>query len=171
MDGAMDQASRPAQRMWRLHSWLLNQAAAHANRLVTAEFGRPGLRSRYPVLAGLEEFGPISQAELSRRLGYDRSDMVAVLNDLEREGLALREPDATDRRRNAIRITPEGAKTLLGLDDRVLHAQEALLAPLSVAERNQLAALLRRLVLHHSSLAPPDLTASDPAPPPGADAR
>lgn len=123
------------------------------------------------MLAGLEEFGPISQAELSRRLGYDRSDMVAVLNDLEREGLALREPDATDRRRNAIRITPEGAKTLLGLDDRVLHAQEALLAPLSVAERNQLAALLRRLVLHHSSLAPPDLTASDPAPPPGADAR
>jgi DNA-binding MarR family transcriptional regulator len=143
--------------MWRLHSWLLNQAAAHANRLVTAEFGRPGLRSRYPVLAGLNEFGPISQAELSRRLGYDRSDLVAVLNDLEHDGLALREPDATDRRRNAIRITSAGAKELVGLDDKVQRGQDALLAPLTEAERDQLAALLRRLVLHHSSLtAPPD---------------
>jgi DNA-binding MarR family transcriptional regulator len=49
--------------------------------LVGDSFGRPGLRRHYAVLAGLDEFGPISQAALSRRLGVDRSDLVAALND------------------------------------------------------------------------------------------
>jgi len=142
--------------MWRLHSWLLNQAAARANRLVAAEFGQAGSRSRYPVLAGLSEFGPISQAELGRRVGIDRSDMVALLNGLERDGLAVRAPDENDRRRNALRITPAGEQALLALDDLVDRGQAALLAPLTEEEREQLARLLRRLLPFLGPDAPDD---------------
>lgn len=140
----------PSRRLWRLPSWLLNHLASHANRLVSSSFGRPGVRTRYAVLAGLDEFGPISQAGLGRTLGIDRSDMVAVLNDLEREGLALRAPDENDRRRNAIRITPTGTHALHALDDQVNAAQDALLAPLSQDERAQLNELLQRLLEHHT---------------------
>lgn len=42
----------PSQRLWRLPSWLLNNVAGRANRLVN-RFGRPGIRIRYAVLAGL----------------------------------------------------------------------------------------------------------------------
>ncbi|MFC4950650.1 MarR family winged helix-turn-helix transcriptional regulator [Pseudonocardia sp. GCM10023141] len=140
----------PSRRLWRLPSWLLNQAAARANRLVAGQFGRPGLRSSYAVLAGLDEFGPISQAELGRRLGIDRSDMVTLLNDLERDGLAQRTPDENDRRRNAIRITDAGTAAMRAFDGRVEAAQDEFLAPLTVAERAQLVGLLHRLLEHHA---------------------
>jgi DNA-binding MarR family transcriptional regulator len=136
----------PPVRLWRLASWLLNQAAARANRLVGGQLGKPGARTQYAVLAGLDQFGALSQAELSRRLGIDRGDAVAVLNGLEREGLARREPDRTDRRRNTVHITPAGRDKLFEFDVLVDAAQDELLAPLSPAERGQLNALLRQLI-------------------------
>lgn len=138
----------PSRRLWRLPSWLLNHVAGRANRLVS-QYGRPGIRIRYAVLAGLDEFGPNSQAGLGRQLGIDRSDMVAVLNDLEREGLVLRAPDETDRRRNVIQITATGTESLRALDDQVNTAQDALLEPLSSDERVQLNELLQRLLEYH----------------------
>lgn len=140
----------PSRRLWVLPSWLLNQVASRANRLVAESFGRPGVRLHYAVLAGLVEFGPISQAELSRRLGVDRSDLVAALNELERQGFALREPDGRDRRRNALRITPAGDVELRRLDTRVQTAAAELLAPLALDEREQLVSLLQRVLAHHS---------------------
>lgn len=139
----------PSRRMWALPSWLLNQAASRANKLVGDAFGRPGAKRNYGVLAGIGEFGPLSQADLSRRLGIDRSDIVGALNELERDGLAVRAPDERDRRRNAIRITPEGVEALHALDEVVNRAQDALMEPLSADERAQLEALLQRLLRHH----------------------
>jgi MarR family transcriptional regulator, lower aerobic nicotinate degradation pathway regulator len=140
--------------MWALPSWQLNQAASRANKLVGEAFGRPGIKRSYGVLAGIEEFGPQSQAALSRMLGIDRSDIVSTLNELERDGLAVREPDVHDRRRNAIRITPAGTAALRALDEDVNRAQDALLEPLTAAERAQLSALLQRLLTHHHGWRP-----------------
>jgi MarR family transcriptional regulator, lower aerobic nicotinate degradation pathway regulator len=142
----------PSKRLWGLSTWLLNNVAGRGNRLVAERLGRPGLRTKFAVLAGLAEFGPNSQAGLGRQLGIDRGDLVSVLNELEREGLALRQPDETDRRRNTIRITAEGSEALAKLGGLVDDAQDALLDPLSAAERRQLNQLLQRLVEHHSGL-------------------
>jgi DNA-binding MarR family transcriptional regulator len=147
-------AVTPSKRMWALPSWQLNQAASRANKLVGEAFGRPGAKRGYGVLAGIEEFGPISQAALSRTLGIDRSDIVSTLNELERDGLAVRAPDEQDRRRNAIRITPAGIQALHALDEEVNRAQEALMEPLSETERAQLSALLHRLLTHHNGWEP-----------------
>ncbi|GLW90019.1 hypothetical protein Aglo03_08350 [Actinokineospora globicatena] len=136
----------PPVRLWRLTSWLLHQATARANRLVVGHFGRPGGRMRYAILAGLDQFGSLSQADLSRRLGIDRGDAVAGLNDLERDGLAKRVPDPADSRRNLVHITPTGRETLLEFDVLVDAAQGELLRDLAPAERVQLNALLRRLL-------------------------
>jgi DNA-binding MarR family transcriptional regulator len=91
----------------------------------------------------------LAQADLSRRLGIDSGDIVGTLNELERDGLAVRAPDDRDRRRNAIRITPAGIDALHALDDDVNQAQNALMEPLSAAERAQLNALLHCLLQHH----------------------
>jgi MarR family transcriptional regulator, lower aerobic nicotinate degradation pathway regulator len=134
---------------------MLSRLAGRSYRLVVDRLTSAGVRrDHYAILAALEEFGPVSQATLARRLGIDRSDVVAVLNDLERDGLALRAPDTHDRRRNAITITTAGSRTLRSLDDLVDEAQGALLEPLSATERRQFSDLLQRLVEHH--LAPAD---------------
>jgi DNA-binding MarR family transcriptional regulator len=72
-----------------------------------------------------------------------------VLGDLEREELVARVRDAADRRRNLVELTPKGTDALVRWDARVEAAQDALLAPLSAAERRELAALLERVVEHH----------------------
>jgi DNA-binding MarR family transcriptional regulator len=111
-------------------------------------------RWHYAVLASLQEFGPASQATLSRRTGMYRSDMVGVLNELAQRGLVERASDPGDRRRNVITITAPGRRQLRRLDKVLDDLHEALLAPLLPAERDQFGQLLTRLVDHHTQQAP-----------------
>jgi DNA-binding MarR family transcriptional regulator len=140
------------ERVGKLPSWLLNQAALAANRLVADGLSAVGAhRSQFTVLLALDEFGPASQAELGRRSGIDRSDMVALVNALSRDGLVERRPDAADRRRNVVSITAAGGRRLRALEAVVARLQAELLAPLAAAERRQLVRLLHRLVEHQGA--------------------
>ncbi|MEU7847678.1 MarR family transcriptional regulator [Micromonospora parva] len=132
-------------------SWLLNQAAAHASRLISEGFAAHELRGyHYRLLAALAEGGPASQADLGRRCGIDRSDVVAAVNDLAGRGLVVRAPDPADRRRNVISLTDAGTDEAHRMTDTVGRVQDDLLAPLSTAERDQLTRLLTRLLEHHA---------------------
>jgi DNA-binding MarR family transcriptional regulator len=132
-------------------SWLISQAAMHVHRLLTDGLATSGSRSyHYRLLAALEEFGPSSQAQLGRHTRMDRSDIVAALNDLAARGLVQRSPDPADRRRNVVSITPAGVAHLDRLEELLAGVQAELLAPLSPAERAELARLLTRVVEHHS---------------------
>ncbi|MFG1869531.1 MarR family winged helix-turn-helix transcriptional regulator [Micromonospora arborensis] len=132
-------------------SWLLNQAATYAGRLISEGFAAHDLRGyHYRLLASLAEDGPASQADLGRRCGIDRSDVVAAINDLAGRGLVVRAPDPADRRRNVISSTEAGADVARRMGETVDHVQDDLLAPLSTTERAQLTRLLTRLLEHHS---------------------
>jgi DNA-binding MarR family transcriptional regulator len=76
--------------------------------------------------------------------------MHALLSELERDDLVARVRDPDDRRRMLVELTPAGARTLKRLDTRIDAAQEALVAPLSSADRRQLERLLTQLVDYHS---------------------
>lgn len=136
-------------RLMRLPTWLLSQTSARAHRLLSEELAAvDSVGYHYRLLAALEESGPASQATLGRRTGIDRSDVVAALNDLVGRGLVERSPDPSDRRRNVITITPAGTEQLRLLDGVLAGVQAKLLAPLSPAERKQLARLLARILEH-----------------------
>jgi DNA-binding MarR family transcriptional regulator len=105
------------------------------------------------VLASLQEFGPGSQATLSRRTGIFRSDMVGVLNELSERDFVERAADPDDRRRNVITITAQGRRHLRRLDKTLDDLHEELLAPLTFAEMDQLVDLLARLLDHHAQQA------------------
>lgn len=147
----MATADRAQARLRALPSWLINQAALPANRLVNEALAGAGRRRyHYTLLTVLDQVGPASQADLSRRTMIDRSDMVATVNELADEGLLDRAADPTDRRRNVVTITPAGRRELRALDRLVAAAQDELLAPLSPHERAQLVDLLTRIVDHHA---------------------
>lgn len=108
----MDTEHGTPQRLRALSSRLVNQAALAANRIVDQELTGAGARRyHYALLAAAEEYGPSSQADLGRRTGIDRSDMVATVNDLAERRLLERAPDPEDRRRNVITITPAGRRS------------------------------------------------------------
>jgi MarR family transcriptional regulator, lower aerobic nicotinate degradation pathway regulator len=137
----------PPDRLRQLPSWLSNAVARKAQRLVNEALAQEGARRQdFVVLTSLAEQGPASQAALGRRLWIDRSDLHAILNDLERNGLVRRVRDEQDRRRNVVALTPRGTAVLKRLDRRVDAAQDALLEPLSAADRRKLRRLLEQLV-------------------------
>ncbi|TDB84632.1 MarR family transcriptional regulator [Actinomadura sp. KC216] len=137
-------------RLRAIPSRLIAGAAAIADRLVSERLAAEGARKwHFAALVALAEEGPASQAELSRRTGIYRSDMVAVLNELAETGCIRREPDPADRRRNVITLTPAGHRRLERLDALVTEAQRELLAPLAPDEQDEFTRLLTVLTEHH----------------------
>jgi DNA-binding MarR family transcriptional regulator len=141
----------PPDRISRLPSWLVGQLAARAAALASEALAPEGLRRpHYVVLSALADRGATSQAALGRRLLIDRSDMHALLGELEQAGLVERVRDPADRRRMVVDLAPAGARAVKRLDRQIEGAQETLLAPLSATERRELDRLLTQLVEHHA---------------------
>lgn len=137
----------PPRRLAELPSWLLSRAAGLGGRIVGEALAGDGMRKHhFSVLHALAENGSVSQAELGRRLGLDRSDLHAVLGELEASGLIDRTPDERDRRRNTVTITRRGEAKLADLDTAIDAAQDALLAPLDDVEQIELRRLLVKLL-------------------------
>jgi DNA-binding MarR family transcriptional regulator len=152
MDAANEDRPRVPSRLRELPSWQLSRAALHGQRITARRFATLGMRRQhFGLLTALSASGPASQASLCRQLSIDRSDMVAIVGELERAGLAQRTRDASDRRRNLVTITPAGVFALRQLDAQVAEAQEELLAPLSPGERRQLERLLTRIIERHAA--------------------
>lgn len=160
---ATDPPPGPPERLWRLSTWLVNQVAGRAYRLVSEELHHRGSHTNhFAVLSALEEFGTSSQATLARRLGIDRSDMVATLNDLESQGLITRTRDPDDRRRNAVMLNRKGRRELSRLVELVETAQERMFAALSSGDRAELHRLLLRAFEDHTAWRPPDQPTAGP---------
>jgi DNA-binding MarR family transcriptional regulator len=141
----------PPARLRSKASWLINKTSLHAHRLVVEGMVAMNARTyHFAILAALEENGPVSQAALSQQCGIDRSDIVAMVNELVEQDLVVRAPDPDDRRRNVITMTPAGRQRLYELDSALDAIQEDLLAPLTTAEREQLMGLMARVLDHHS---------------------
>lgn len=141
-----------AGRLRRLPTRLINQTALLATRATEqAMAGSGSRRYHYAVLTTLHEGGAGSQAELGRRTGIDRSDIVAVLNDLVARGFVERTVDPGDRRRNIVNLAVPGREHLRELDRRLDLAQQDLLAALSAAERRTLVTLLGRILDDHAA--------------------
>src|SRR4051794_35500511 len=123
-------------RLRRKPSWLLSQAAIAGDRLVNeGRGGGGGVKSPFRGRPAVAADGPLSQAELGRRVHVDRSDMAAVVAELEDLGYVTRERDATDRRRNVVALTAAGREALERMDAAVETAQARLLEPLTPDER------------------------------------
>jgi DNA-binding MarR family transcriptional regulator len=105
-----------------------------------------GLSPRHAVLlCRLDESGPLSQQGLIDTLSIDASGLVAVLNDLEREGLAERRRDPADRRRHIVEITADGKRAVASIEVAVADVEREAFAGFSADELSQLHGLLSRI--------------------------
>ena len=146
---AMNDKTPP--RLRTLPTRVLGQVAALTGRHTIDALAEAGAnRHQFAVLATLDAFGPLTQADLCRRTDIDRSDMNAALNSLERRGLVGRSVDPASRRQNIVSLHAEGREYFKDLDERIEVAQSAAMQPLSPEERTELFRLLKKLYDHHA---------------------
>jgi DNA-binding MarR family transcriptional regulator len=99
------------------------------------------------VLKMLAAVGPSSQRVLSDQLRIDRSVMVGICDALEAAGHVRRERDPADRRAYAVSLTDSGRRLLARAEAGVPDYLDDTFAALDLAERDQLGALLGKLLV------------------------
>lgn len=130
----------------------LLRVATLIGQRIDALAGRHGLsRADGDVLFTLRRAGEpyrLSPSLLSRSLLVASGTMTNRLDRLERRGLVTRVPNPDDRRGLDVQLTPEALDLVDAAVGEHVANEERMLEPLSGEEREQLAALTRKLLAH-----------------------
>jgi DNA-binding MarR family transcriptional regulator len=97
----------------------------------------------YIVLSRLAAAPAETQLSLAREIGYDKSRLIGLLDELERDGLLTREPDPGDRRAKIVNLTATGRSRQAAAQRDIRRMERRLLRGLDAAE---VAGLRRSLV-------------------------
>lgn len=90
-------------------TWLLHRAAQRLRSVTGEQAERHGIQLRdYIVLSALAMSSDLTQVELGKLLGLDKTTLMSQLDRLERMGLVVRRTDPQDRRRRIPAITENG---------------------------------------------------------------
>lgn len=157
MSATTPQTAIPAPATTRLPEELLSSSTFLLKRLGFAAKDRgmtayepTGLHPyHYAILLVLSEGSRETQGSIADALGYDRGQLVGLLDELEERGLLERKRDPKDRRRHTVKLTSEGKRALGRLRTLSRQIEDDFLAPLSETEREQLHRLLFKLAETH----------------------
>jgi DNA-binding MarR family transcriptional regulator len=100
----------------------------------------------FAVLIVLVDRGPTRQQDLVEATGSDKAGIMRVVDDLERRGLAVRNPVPGDRRARAVEITAAGLELFDAAHVAAEPLAQRLVAVLAPGEFDQLTDLLTRLI-------------------------
>ncbi|MGI3783358.1 MAG: MarR family winged helix-turn-helix transcriptional regulator [Janthinobacterium lividum] len=100
-------------------TWLLHRAAQRMHAATGEQAEAHGLHLRdHIVLSALHLRPGLTQVELAKEVGLDKTTLMTQLDRLERSGLVVRRPDPRDRRARLPQITEAGE----ALREKVAHA-------------------------------------------------
>lgn len=141
-----DLDTRPMAVIGRLH-----RLGAILQTRLQPVFAAAGLTvDDFDVLATLRRWGrPMRPGDLGRSVLVASGTVTKRVDRLERRGLVRRSIDPDDARSRLVELTSEGLALADELAERHWANEERLLASLDDGERDQLAALLRKLLVAH----------------------
>ena len=145
-------ARRPGQLASAITTLAVISRRLFKERLAEEQWvAEAGLRAPcYSVLTWIDRLEPVSQKRVSDQIAFDPSDIVAVVDILERAGFVARRRDPDDRRRYSLGLTPAGRDALHRLDAIALDVQDAVLAPLDAPQRATFEHLVHVVIDHHT---------------------
>ena len=129
----------------------VTRLARHLDRARSGAFTTHGLETwEFDVLVALRRSGgahELSPGKLLQQTLVTSGTMTNRIDRLASRGLVERHPDPADRRGVLVRLTDKGANVADDALIDLLQKEQAILTGLSVPERQQLAALLRTVVM------------------------
>jgi len=136
----------------------LGRAATYVDVYVESALGEFGLtREAWDILASLRRTGPpysLSPTDLYRGLMRTSGAITTRLQILEKRGLITRVVNQEDRRGLLVKLTEKGLELTRRVGPVHLENERRLLSVLNEVEQEQLANLLRKLLLSFESQGP-----------------
>jgi MarR family transcriptional regulator, temperature-dependent positive regulator of motility len=123
------------RRVQQVHDWLW-----------TTQVSGTVTSPQYAVLYTIRAQPDIDQKTLGEAVSLDRSTAAEVLKRLTARGLVRRIRDCNDGRRNLLRLTPAGVRTVERLTPLALAMNAKLVGVLDHAQREDLLRMLNLLV-------------------------
>jgi DNA-binding MarR family transcriptional regulator len=99
----------------------------------------------YIALSHLARAPAETQLALAQAIGYDKTRLIGLLDELEGDGLITRTPDPADRRARIISLTDAGTKRHGAARRAISKMEDDVLAGVGAAERTRLRRTLARL--------------------------
>src|SRR4051812_17126859 len=137
-----------SERLRVLHGALLDIVAVmnrpQRDEALIKEAGIALDRALFPLLVGIERFGPIGVVEMADRVGRDYTTVSRQVGKLESLGLVARQASATDRRVREAVITPKGKAMTNLVDAARERIGRAIFESWDVSDVDELVRLMRK---------------------------
>jgi DNA-binding MarR family transcriptional regulator len=129
-----------------LIGYMLRRAQIAVFQDVFRAFAEVGIRpAQFSVLTVIAHNPGRTQSQVAAALGIKRTNFVALIDSLERRGLAERRPAPTDRRSHALHLTETGRATVRRLNRMVEKLEAGMIRRIGRNRRAVLLDLLTRL--------------------------
>lgn len=99
----------------------------------------------YSVLVALDRSAIRTQAALADAIGADKTRIIAILDELQENGLIERVADPDDRRARILAITKEGRRLKEAIQAEIQRGEERWLGTLSATDRAVFLRVLEQL--------------------------
>jgi DNA-binding MarR family transcriptional regulator len=127
-------------------SHLMHRVLQLALDIYSEEAGADGLTQRqFAVLEAVSQKSGLTQTDLVRATGIDRSTLADLVSRMTVKGLLDREKSSIDARAKAVRLSPKGQEALEAARVRVEAADKRILALLPKGKRDGFLELLSEL--------------------------
>ncbi len=127
-------------------SHLMHRVLQLALDIYAEETGSGGLTQRqFAVLEAVSQKSGLTQTDLVRATGIDRSTLADLVSRMTTKGLLDREKSTIDARAKAVRLAPAGEAALQAARPKVEAADKRILALLPKAKRDGFLGLLAEL--------------------------
>ena len=111
------------------HVMLINESAKMFHDRMRSESVKNGMRSAYrPLLRPISEQEGITQQELAERTHLKAPTVSVTLQQMEQEGLVIRQTDGKDQRLIRVSLTPQGRALHQRMMGSIRRLEETMLA-------------------------------------------
>jgi len=142
-----DQASRWVPNAESDLTWLLHRAAQRMHTAISEQAEKHGLQLRdYIVLSALVMQPGLTQLELGRALGIDKTTLMMDLDRLEAKELLVRLADPRDRRARIPEVTAAGRAIRAKVAKACAAVEAAALGQLRSGDARRLRSMLAELI-------------------------
>lgn len=140
--------------------WLLSRASHGLMTEFTASLEDVGISPRQHAVLTTAMTSELTQTEIARVVGLDKTTMVVTVDELEKAGLAERRPSSSDRRARVIHVTGDGQRFVRDADKVLDRVRDDILSAVAPEDRESFLRALQTLAC--GRLAEPAVCAHPP---------